>query len=141
MNGEIKYKAWDSSNKKMIDWEEMRIEKDEDEREFSIVVFDDGVGEHFEEFPLLQYTGMQDMHGNEICESDVLKIYPRNKEHYGEFSIFHVCKTLSAWGWNFTWLHVSGYECCTHIMERYDERFENVEIVGNAYENPDLFKA
>lgn len=89
-----------------------------------------------------QYTGLKDKNGTEIFEGDILEIEPENKEHYPQNSMFFVKSYRTLWGYEFTWEHISGYDCSTHIAEIDDEykQLINVEVIGNIYENPELLE-
>ena len=112
----IKFRAWDSSDREMI-------------------VFDEGEGEGYEKLgqffsdnfgcKMLQYTGLKDKNGKEIYEGDVVRSYN---------DYWDGCKSLDLicwWGdgeWSF-----GGHPWC-EVGE------EKCEVIGNIYEHPELLE-
>lgn len=96
------------------------------------------------EHKYLQFSGLTDKDGIEIYAGDVIKVIVnpnRDSDMYGTESVFYVEVEETAWGYDFSWTHISGYECSTHIME--SPEFDNVskpnyQVIGNIYENPEL---
>ena len=89
-----------------------------------------------------QYTGLKDKNGTEIYEKDILEVEPEDKEHFPKKSVFFVESSRTLWGYDFSWEHVSGYDCSTHIAD-IDNKYEqllNVEVIGNTFENPELLE-
>lgn len=93
--------------------------------------FDDVLGEqefNIEEFPLLQYTGLQDINGEEIYEGDIIS--------GGSGRI----PTLIKWDdENNCWMAFNLRRKEEHDLDKYFNRYIG-EVIGNIYENPELVK-
>ena len=124
MKREIKFRAWDKWNKKMVDvkeveWREGVVRKvisvfDVEKKNYAVMAKD---------FELLQYTGLKDKKGKEIYEGDIVKWSPtREGGKVGQV----IWNNLGLW----------------HIKENYVDFpigvYSNIEIIGNIYENPEL---
>ena len=108
---EIKFRAWDKQNKRMLSWKEIQtIEKDWSFR--LVKVFSD------KKYTLTQYTNLKDRNGNEIYEGDVVKT------PIGTGMVF---ERLGCW-------------FVEHLKELGYFPSHELEIVGNIYENPELVK-
>lgn len=111
---EIKFRAWDVLNKKMLSWGE---------------VFDLPAWEIFpgtpeqRAFEVMQYTGVNDKNGKEIYEGDIFQFSNGN---LGEI----IWSNLRA-----------GFDvaCSNAMPEELDRTLaSSCEIVGNIYENKEL---
>ena len=69
---------------------------------------------------VMQYIGIKDKNGKEVYEGDIVKTHFENKN-------FEVIKTFSGWG-----LKIN------KSLTRYFDPREELEIIGNIYENPEL---
>lgn len=112
---EIKFRAWDKSNKEMnniesINFQERRVYKD-------IVSY-----RKFNDIELMEYTGLKDMKGKEIYEGDIL--FESSSEEY--FKVVFENGSFRA--------EADGYSL---DLEDYDDI---CEVVGNIYENPELME-
>ena len=149
MKREIKFRAWDTKEKKMLDSNsdgtcKVRADvydvaflmlglngeviKYERERTRGATFFDAGVqGQHEidgtgERFVLMQYTGLKDKNGKEIYEGDVCKVRPYAKESLEFIGTVGFCEGSFNFG-------------------RRDQQvggYAYIEIIGNIYENPNL---
>ena len=83
--------------------------------------------EFYFSYEMMQYTGLKDKNGKEIYEGDILKIK---------------IETMSQ-EWQEIVKYKSGY--FTGVMREtmdgcQQENIENMEVIGNIYENPELIK-
>ena len=82
------------------------------------------------DFKLMQFTGLKDRHEKEIYEGDILKITWGGKN----IGIFLVDWT--------TFLGVEPMKIHDKISKRiFKTKGDNLEIIGNIYENPELLKS
>ena len=124
MNREIKFRAWDTENQEMI-------------KPFTLLDFhgfDDGsVGIHDmtvnggrelnEELIFLQYTGLKDKNGKEIYEGDIIEDQTGNRwEIYFDMGQFLLKNKI----------------LLNSPISLYAEPI--TEVIGNIYENSELFK-
>jgi uncharacterized phage protein (TIGR01671 family) len=122
MKREIKFRAWDLDAKdKMYHWEEIS-------RTFI---------EHLNHprVAVMQFTGLRDKNGNEIYEGDILAfLYGENTSTENGFdwneqiSIGQVYWESERMGWSVT----------NQVMTDESSVWEDIEIIGNIYENPEL---
>jgi hypothetical protein len=147
MKREIKFRAWDTKEKKMLDSNsdgtcKVRADvydvaflmlglngeviKYERERTRGATFFDAGVqGQHEidgtgERFVLMQYTGLKDKNGKEVYEGDIVMILDKKASVYYENGGF---RTDALFKSSFIYL---------------SENNVKIEIIGNMYENPNL---
>ena len=115
---EIKFRVWDNKNNIMLQVHNLSSRfSDEDELGFLI-------------FPLMQYTGLEDKNGKEIYEDDVVVL--SNTLADGDKK---TCKAVMD-GWQSLFESLGdGFYCS---MGNTAQNFR--EVIGNAYENPELLK-
>lgn len=112
---EIKFRAWDVREKRMLTQDEMN--------EVGGFYYSYGVDPDPSEFILMQYTGRKDRNGREICEGDIVKIIKKTwvgvREVYWEKAKLRWYPTLIRYN---------------------DKGIFSIEIIGNIYQNPELMK-
>lgn len=117
---EIKFRAWDKKNKKMYEVYELYFRYDMETKkeimkiivetpEINLIEFSE------DEVELMQFTGLKDKNGKEICEGDVVK------------NIYGVISMVESLFW-------FGRRCGLNkeIIPILEEHFE---VIGNIYEN------
>jgi uncharacterized phage protein (TIGR01671 family) len=126
---EIKFRAWDKRINKLF-------------YDFSKVLFALSSME-YDDFILMQYTGLKDKNGKEIYEGDIVE-RTRNKDLIGKI-IFYPC-----YGWSAIWKYKNPtneqrkdfFLTCTIADNEFKEGKwiwkTEVEVIGNIYENPEL---
>lgn len=122
---EIKFRAWNEKLKMMSPAFHLNMEEMPTGYGGEILVnFIDGqLSEMIEKCELMQYTGLKDKNGREIYEGDIVK--------------FHMFNSVGVIEWNKRtaeflarrnngWTEFGGYQ--------------DMEVIGNIYENPELVK-
>lgn len=111
---EIKFRAWNKSNVMMMDVEKYSFKTNQ-------VYFD---SERWEEFELMQYTGLKDKNGKEIYEGDIVKT------NCGVHEV----------------IFIDGGYCldtgvlATDLYRLIDSAGNHIEVIGNIYENHELLE-
>ena len=72
-----------------------------------------------------QYTGLTDKNGVKIFEGDIVRAITHSTDIYVEAITF---ENGAFWYKNWSWL-------------KFRFKFENVEVIGNIYDNPELIEA
>lgn len=122
-----RFRAWDRIKKRMflvleIDYENRLVS---DETYWNTIPFDD--------VKLMQFTELKDKNGKEIFEGDIVKYKLEEKTFtdIASFNKFFACFGLEDdtgdWFCSFDWL-----------LENIKQ--DDIEAVGNVYENPELLR-
>ena len=123
---EIKFRAWDKENEKMMKVSSLHLENKE------ISVKENGTFRLFRMQDLMQYTGVKDKNGKEIYEGDIIKYkfpYDRRLNHTSPVKFL---ETKASFG----------------IKDRYGNEIplytisakNYFEVIGNIYENKNLLE-
>jgi len=131
---EIKFRAWDKK-KKMMETIGLTFARNGELASIKAWHYQDVDGHYRIYLPsevnLVQYTGLRDKNGKEIYEGDVVKeTFPRDKsdpayDSYGDEGVVEWHEGIGAWSWE-------------HGEEWGMIDSQDVKIIGNIYENPDL---
>ncbi len=129
---EIKFRAW---NKKM----ESMYSPDDNNSEMFMYL--DGLlcydGSPTEDYILMQFTGLKDKNGKEIYEGDICNM--RRYSHIDssrKWCVYEVCWGYSEWLFRGYWQKAINDEFFSIRFPEADE----IEVIGNIYENPELLK-
>jgi uncharacterized phage protein (TIGR01671 family) len=119
---EIKFRIWDSKNKRFVYFEGIFNKLD-----------NNLIGEIGQ-----QYTGLKDKNGKEIYEGDILEIWDGRKlpVEFGEyFTGFERRDSHNGW-------YLASNKAISDIAldERYAVEEYGVTVVGNIFENPELLE-
>ena len=127
---EIKFRAWHKEKKEIVNVEEIDfmnkvinyIDNDYENNRQEII------GAYFEDIELMQYTGLKDKNGKEIYEGDIVKL----RANHG----IGVVKYYDEWG-AFVVEYIKLKKIAVLGMNYYEE---DIEVIGNIYENPKLIR-
>jgi uncharacterized phage protein (TIGR01671 family) len=125
---EIKFRAWvinprnniygsPSVAKNLMFYNIIELTKDSLEQELPFAICDD--------IKFMQYTGLKDMNGKEIYEGDILK----TKDLYQRYFVVE----YSTRGFEL-------YDNKNGVVHDPHNTWEDYEVIGNIYENPELLK-
>ena len=116
LSREIKFRCWDIENNRWIYKDGYTFDE--------LCANGYEIGEKLNVLVWLQFTGIQDKHGNNICEGDILfgDIMPH------KHSVEYIGSGFKVFGRDLNWKP-------DHNSKPLNEIFE---IIGNIYENPEL---
>jgi len=136
---EIKFRAWDKHSKKMYSWEKLIEYNSENHLSLANCL----IGE-VSHIILMQYTGLKDIEGKDICESDIIERviegdpeeYEFIKKYNGAIGQIEYISRIMGFrinlikgdGWSF-----NGPEGPEWVPSE-------LKVIGNIYKNPELLK-
>lgn len=122
-----KFRAWVKDEKRMTDVHEMTFIDGE------VYLISDITGFYaYEEFKLMQSTGLKDKNDKEIYEGDVVKFPEFNGDIYITPVVWD--KSCACFGLSFS----GKYPISFDYLEEFYTELKDIEVVGNIYENPEL---
>lgn len=124
-----KFRAWLKEEYRMTDVREITFFNDE------IQMISDVEGFYaYDEFELMQSTGLKDKNSKEIFDGDIVKFSDCDDDVY---------VTPVVWDKNYACFGVSfsgGYPISFDYLEEFYTEFKDIEVVGNIYENKELLE-
>lgn len=125
---EIKFRAWDKEENKMISGDRFAFEE--------YAPLNDLFHNNFKRFDFMQYTGCKDGNGVEIYEGDIIETH----EHRIQTIIWEDNGFKRKYTFERTFQGESYFE--TRILEIGDSSNRNwgYKVIGNIYENPELLE-
>jgi hypothetical protein len=121
---ELKFRAWDPEEKKMYDIQSIDFARQQFWVKHDLCSYSFGV------VPILQYTGLKDINGKEIYESDLVQAID------GTIDLVEWVQDIDT---DRNWQHCTGFliDLLPTSIHCKDSRL-NVEVIGNLYETPEL---
>ncbi|MBC3105696.1 hypothetical protein H7900_08730 [Staphylococcus haemolyticus] len=123
-----KFRIWDKTNKEMLEWEELDLNKERDEDEITIFEPTGQFAHPIFFYDAMQSTGLIDKNGVEIYEGDIVR-YNRGVSYSVEKFPYSVKYIEGA----FVFEH--GF-----IQHNLFKNVKYVTVIGNIYENPELLE-
>jgi uncharacterized phage protein (TIGR01671 family) len=128
---DIKFRAWDKKEKKMVFWKGLFWDE-----EYDCACFEGEMTKDRTHYELMQYTGLKDEKGKEIYEGDIVK-YLFSDDYAGE-EFLEIKRPIEFREGMF-------YPICMRdsSFHDFDDKplvWKDFEVIGNIYENPELLK-
>ena len=122
-----KFRAWLKKEKRMTDVHEITFIDGE------VYLISDVTGFYaYEEFKLMQSTGLKDKNGVEIYEGDIVRFSDCDGDVYVTPVVWD--KNYACFGVSFSGKYPTSFD---YLEEFYTDP-KDIEVVGNIYENPEL---
>lgn len=123
-----KFRIWDKTNKEMLEWEKLDLNKERDEDEITIFEPTGQFAHPIFFYDAMQSTGLIDKNGVEIYEGDIVR-YNRGISWSVEKFPYVVKNSMEGF--------VFEYGLIQHSLSK---KIEYVTVIGNIYENPELLE-
>lgn len=142
--GKINFRAWYPEKRKMYEIAKVDMWGDPDQAICDLAAVDEELFDiYLNDVEIMQYIGIKDKYGREICEGDIIQTYFSFKPGdagYGVSQKPFVVKreqgraSFRAYKPNAKALHL------LDIIDFFDMQSKLYEIIGNIFENPELLK-
>lgn len=130
-----KFRVWDKTNKEMLEWEELDLNKERGEDEITIFEPTGQFAHPIFFYDAMQSTGLKDKNGIEIYEGDIIDkgylSFMYDEIGAVEFGIGADSDGYHAEQW-LGWITDKG----SSVLDVH----RNCEVLGNIYENPELLE-
>ena len=126
---EIKFRVWDAKEKQMLEVNHLFNLDNKQPIEVWTNYYEGGYRFNPDKSELMQYTGLDDVHGVEIYEGDVMRAVPVRRQYPTAFSLKEHVGTL-----------VIGSQRLTISGKTYDKELYDYEVIGNKFQNPELLE-
>ena len=121
MTREIKFRAWDKTDKRWLESQEFSISGNGGIQTFGV----------YHPCDVMQFTGLLDKNGREIYEGDIIKTMMHYADDDGN-PVDGQEKTFTV-----KWVESKGMQYVGLSLFPCDDIYQ-LEIIGNIYENPEL---
>jgi uncharacterized phage protein (TIGR01671 family) len=131
---EVKFRAYEKNLKEMIPVHDIDFEKK--------MINTESAWRLFDEVDLMQYTGLKDNNGKGIYEGDIIVYEIYNgvgiESYYARvFWSENEEKYKNRFEWLIAYLETDGFDA----LSRPAAYNEELEVIGNIYENPELLES